>query len=234
MRPIKDYIDIGQRYDPEEMLAQLEHAILLTGRDRAILSTCGWIDEDTEAMMKLREELAGKTAAYRNRHGSVPARQKTLRSLVDRAKRWRMQALAIGRNALRGEELRTLEMLSRPTYGDLGLLSEVVQGLLLMAEQHKGHFSQRGATAEFLEEGQQVLDALKSAARGDTEEGGKANGADEAAAAARELEELCGRGWEALKKLNRSGRAAQLLRGNRLASSEYNLDILMGRLARDE
>lgn len=222
----QDYIDIGQRFAPANMLDQIEYAILLARRDRKILNTCGWIDRDTETLQDLKEKLEEKVRSMG--HGTVgrPARQKALAELISRAKRWRMQAMAIGRNALKGEALVEMELLSRPTYSDPGLMAEIVEGLLGTTTRHQQAMSERGATEAFLEEGRQVLQGLKEVIRGLSS---REASSSEGEAYDIEVDELCGRAWDALKKLNRSGRAAQLLLGNRMRSSEYNLDLLSKR-----
>ncbi|MDI7269154.1 MAG: hypothetical protein QME96_14285 [Myxococcota bacterium] len=43
------------------------------------------------------------------------------------------------------------------------------------------------------------------------------------------LDELDGRVWEMVKKMNRAGRAAHIQNGDRLLAAQYNLDALYGR-----
>jgi predicted nucleic acid-binding protein len=227
---ISEIIEIGQRFDVADMVDQLEYSLVLASRDRKILARCGWLESDGHRLQVLRDELKQKAQKFQKVHGQIKAEKKSILELIGRAKRWRLQALAIGRNGLSGEARRKLECLSRPTYSNPRVLAEVIQALLEAAEHYREAFAGRGAPTSFLHDGQAVLDDLHFHLRGEGETQAEMTPhaqPSDARHAARELQELCGHAWCELKKLNRSGRAAQLLAGNRQRAMEYNLDILL-------
>ena len=218
--------DIGRRLDHDRMLAQIDYALVLADRDGPMLADCGWVARDTEELGRLRGQIAALADRFRELYGGPRARDKRVAELVWHAKRWRLRALAVGRNGLESEARRELESLSRPTYSDPGLLASVLQGLLSILETNREQVGSRGADEAFLAEGRDLLQALGSVASGREVSGLHARLPEDAAQVSRSLDEACGRAWKMLKNLNLSGRTAHLLRGDRQRAAEYHLDLL--------
>ena len=217
---------IGRRLDHDKMLAQIDYALVLADRDGTKLAECGWVAQDTEELGRLRGRIAALADRFRELYGGPRARDRRVAELIWHAKRWRLRALAVGRNALESEARRELEALSRPTYSDPGLLASVLQGLLSVLEANRNLVGPRGADESFLAEGRDLLEALRSVASGREVSGLHARMSEDAAKVSQDLDEACGKAWKMLKKLNLSGRTAHLLQGDRQRAAEYHLDLL--------
>ncbi len=220
---------MGRGLETENVAAQVEYALALAQRDAAILADCGWLPEDTRELSRLGRRLGELVREHEERLGRRRAAAGAATELLWHGKRWRLKALAIARNGLEGRARERVELLSRPTYSDPGLLAEVIDGLLRALEAEREALAPRGADAAFLAEGERILAGLRALGHGDVTGERYLGLSQEERELAEAIDELCGRIWEMLKRLNHAGRAANLLAGRRQRAAEYNLDLLAGR-----
>jgi hypothetical protein len=223
-RTKEEYVAIGSEFPSENVLAQLDYSLGLAARDAVLLAAHGWPVRRTQALQGIRTELAQANLAYEQKFGMHLGVTQTNASQVDLGKRWRLRAVAIGENELPGEDaLARLRRLGGAAGRDPGSLGRQVAGLLQLARENDAVFRDGGADDAFFAEGDRLVRAL---AQG---EATRRQRPKDLPAEHDQLDELDGRSWELLKKLNRSGRAAHLARGDRGRAAEYHLDILYGR-----
>jgi len=209
-----------------DVVEQLRVSLQLAREDAAMLARFGWPVTQTEVLASACDELVRNGAEYERKFGAKVGIGQDLRGEIDRGKRWREQGLAIGRNALAGSALEQLERFAGAAGQDGVRLAQQVQGILSVGRANDAACRAWGADDAFFAEGERLARSLPELAG---EQGGKKKTVPAEHAL---LDEMEGRAWLLLKKLDRAGRAGHGASGDRLRAAAYNLDILYGRRTR--
>lgn len=221
----EEYIAIGDEFASRSVLAQLDGSIDLAVRDATLLATCGWTPRDTGALRALRSQLLEAVQAFERKFGQDVGRTRTTSGEMDNGKVWRLRARAILENGLTSNDaLAELHRLGGAAGRNPDTLATQVEGLARIARA--GETALRSADLvddAFFAEGARLVEALRAAAVPRRQRPKNLSAEHD------RLDELDGRAWEIVKRLNRSGRAAQLGNGDRTLAAQYNLDALYGR-----
>jgi hypothetical protein len=222
-RTKEEYVAIGSEFPSERMLDQTDYSLGLATRDAALLAGHGWPVKRTEELLGIRADLTQANLGYEQKFGMHVGVTRVNASQVDLGKRWRLRARAIGENELTGEDaLARLRRLGGAAGRDPGSLGRQIVGLLQLARENEAVFRDGGADDAFFAEGDRLVGALEQG------EATRRQRPRDLPAEHDKLDELDGRAWELLKKLNRSGKATHIARGDRGRAAEFNLDILYG------
>jgi len=216
----EEYVALGDTLSSPAVIEQLSYSIMVAERDATLLASHGWSAEHTNQIKRIRTDLDSSYLAYQAKFGVHIARSRTAGDDIDTGKRWRLRAVAIGRNVLEGDAAAELSRYGTAAGRDAAALGAQIAGVLSVATKNETTFRGAGADDGFFAEGRRLVAALELAAAH------VRNRPKDLPAEHDRIDELDGRAHELLVKLNRSGRASHLSAGDRARMTEYNLDVL--------
>jgi hypothetical protein len=217
-----DYIKIGERFRSSIVLQEARLSVQRWTEDLALLTTWGWGPSKLQKLQALIAQLSERQTLYAAQVGAKLAAVPTEAALARSLRDWCLRGLSILDDLIqeRAEVAKAVDALGAEVPLEAVELCTYGSGLLALLTRERAQLPPEAADEPFFQSGRDLLETLPATmtakvARRDTKE-----------VATSELDELDGRIYDLLVRLNENGRRAHRQAGNEAKSSQYVLYYL--------